>query len=467
MSLRVRLTLLYTTILAGTLLLFGSLVFGLVSLLLLNQVDTRLEQQANQLISRIQINAADQFDVRLLSLYQPEEGLVYQLWDVNGKLLFSRPPGYTGPITEQDLVQSESIYTTLVTTDIHQRILSVPLQSAQNKVGLLRLSADLMFIDQALEALTSVLVIVSIVGILFSALASWLVIDQALAPLNVVTSTAVQITRADDLQRRIPVPANAGEEINDLIVAFNQTLERMARLFEVQRRFLQDVSHELRTPLTVIKTNVDLIKKIGEADPESLNGIDSEVSRMTRLVNNLLLLAKAESGEVPFERLAFDLDTVVLDVFRQMRAVAGEKISLKLGDMDQVQIIGDRDRIKQVILNLVGNAIQYTPQGGRVTLALQQTDKFAQIIVNDNGRGIPEEDLPHIFERFYRGEKSRKRDKNTGFGLGLSISNWIVKNHDGRIEVSSNENTGTTFCVNLPLKSNAESEIAQHLSDPD
>ncbi len=411
MSLRLRLTLLYTTILAGTLLLFGSLVFGLVSLLLLNQVDTRLEQQANQLINRIQINAADQFDVRLLSLYQPEEGLVYQLWDINGKLLFSRPPGYSGPITEQDLIQVESAYTTLVAPDVHQRVLSVPLQSAQNQVGLLRLSADLMFIDQALDALTSVLVIVSIVGIVFSALASWLVIDQALEPLNVVTSTAVQITRADDLQRRIPVPANAGEEINDLIVAFNQTLERMARLFEVQRRFLQDVSHELRTPLTVIKTNVDLIKKFGEADLESLNGIDSEVSRMTRLVNNLLLLAKAESGEVPFERMIFDLDTVVLDVFRQMRAVAGEKITLKLGEMDQIQIMGDRDRVKQVILNLVGNAIQYTPQGGRVTLALQKTDKFAQIIVTDNGRGIPEEELPHIFERFYRGENHAKRIK--------------------------------------------------------
>ncbi len=461
MSLRLRLTLLYTTILAGTLLLFGSLVFGLVSLLLLNQVDTRLEQQANQLINRIQINAADQFDVRLLSLYQPEEGLVYQLWDINGKLLFSRPPGYSGPITEQDLIQVESAYTTLVAPDVHQRVLSVPLQSAQNQVGLLRLSADLMFIDQALDALTSVLVIVSIVGIVFSALASWLVIDQALEPLNVVTSTAVQITRADDLQRRIPVPANAGEEINDLIVAFNQTLERMARLFEVQRRFLQDVSHELRTPLTVIKTNVDLIKKFGEADLESLNGIDSEVSRMTRLVNNLLLLAKAESGEVPFERMIFDLDTVVLDVFRQMRAVAGEKITLKLGEMDQIQIMGDRDRVKQVILNLVGNAIQYTPQGGRVTLALQKTDKFAQIIVTDNGRGIPEEELPHIFERFYRGEKSRKRDKNTGFGLGLSISNWIVKNHDGRIEVTSNENSGTTFCVNLPLQNNAETKKVQ------
>ncbi|MEN6524709.1 MAG: HAMP domain-containing sensor histidine kinase, partial [Anaerolineaceae bacterium] len=195
-------------------------------------------------------------------------------------------------------------------------------------------------------------------------------------------------------------------------------------------------------------------------DAESLTAIDSEVSRMTRLVNNLLLLAKAESGDVPFEMAVLDLDTIVLDVFRQMKVVAGDKVKLKLGDMDQIQIVGDRDRIKQVLLNLVGNAIQYTPQGGQVTLALQRTEKYAQIIVSDTGRGISEEDLPHIFDRFYRGEKSRKRERNTGFGLGLSISNWIVKSHNGRIEVTSQENKGTTFCVNLPLGESKTPHVA-------
>lgn len=463
MSLRIRLPLLYTTILAGTLLLFGSLVYGLVSLVLLNQVDNRLEQQANQLISRIQINAADKFDVRLLSLYQSEDGLSYELWDTNGWLLFSRPPGYTGPISGQELLQSESSYATVATPEAHIRVLRVPLQSERGRVGLLQIAVDLMFVDLALEALTSVLVTVSIIGVIFSAMAAWFVTDQSLAPLGTVTDTAVQITRADDLQRRIPLPENASKEIRELIVAFNQTLERMARLFDVQRRFLQDVSHELRTPLTVIKINVDLMEKMNKADPESLNAIESEVSRMTRLVNNLLLLAKAESGDVPFENQVFDLDTVVLEVYRQMKVVAGEKIKLKLGEMDQIQIMGDRDRIKQVIMNLVGNGIQYTPEGGQVTLALQKSEHFAQIIVNDTGSGMSEEELQHIFERFYRGEKSRKRGKNTGFGLGLSISNWIVKNHNGLIEVTSQKDKGTTFVVKLPLMNE---EAATSLEPP-
>lgn len=464
MSLRFRLPLLYTTILAGTLLLFGSLVYGLVSLILLNQVDNRLELQANQLINRIQINAADKFDVRLLSLYQSEDGLSYELWDTNGRLLFSRPPGYTGPIADQQLLQTESSYATIATPEAHIRVLSVPLQSERGRVGLLQIAVDLMFVDLALEALTSVLVTVSIIGVIFSAMAAWFVTDQSLAPLGTVTSTAVQITRADDLQRRIPLPENASKEIKELIVAFNQTLERMARLFDVQRRFLQDVSHELRTPLTVIKINVDLMEKMNKADPESINAIESEVSRMTRLVNNLLLLAKAESGDVPFENQLFDLDTVVLEVYRQMKAVAGEKVKLKLGEMDQIQIMGDRDRIKQVIMNLVGNGIQYTPEGGQVTLALQKSEHFSLIIVNDTGSGMSEEDLQHIFERFYRGEKSRKREKNTGFGLGLSISNWIVKNHNGVIEVTSQKNKGSTFVVKLPLMKEEPPETAREAS---
>jgi heavy metal sensor kinase len=460
MSLRLRLTLLYTTILAGTLLLFGSLVYGLVSLILLNQADVRLEQQSEQLINRIQINSTEQIDIHQLSSYQADEGMGVQLWDVNDTLVYSHPAGNLNPADDFSLQNSEPVFSTVNVDQTHLRVLTVPLKSIEGNVGVLQLSLDLSFIDLALETLISVLLVVSFIGAIFSALAAWVVTDQALAPLAVATNTATQITKADDLHRRIPLPPNAGEEIDELIVAFNQSLERMERLFDVQQRFLLDVSHELRTPLTVIKINVDLIKKMGEADAESLTAIDSEVSRMTRLVNNLLLLAKAESGDVPFEMATLDLDTVVLDVYRQMKVVAGEKVKLKLGEMDQIQIVGDRDRIKQVLLNLVGNAIQYTPQDGQVTLALQRTEKYAQIIVSDTGRGISEEDLPHIFDRFYRGEKSRKRDRNTGFGLGLSISNWIVKNHNGRIEVTSQENRGTTFCVNLPLGDNKPTQVS-------
>jgi signal transduction histidine kinase len=276
-------------------------------------------------------------------------------------------------------------------------------------------------------------------------------VGRALAPLDSVTETIDQINRADDLARRIPYEGPEQDEIGSLIEAFNQTLERLETLFTSQQRFLADVSHELRTPLTVIKGNVDLMRRMKNLDEESLTSIDQEAGRLTRLVGGLLLLVQAESGNVSLNIRPVELDTLLLEVFQEMKVLAGEKIKLHLTEIDQIQVNGDRDRLKQVLLNLVGNAIQYTPQGGDVFLSLGKVAEQARLIIRDTGPGIPPEDLPHIFERFYRAEKARTRSKTTGFGLGLSIAQWIVDKHGGRIEVDSKEIQGTTFCIWLPL----------------
>jgi len=134
-----------------------------------------------------------------------------------------------------------------------------------------------------------------------------------------------------------------------------------------------------------------------------------------------------------------------------MRVISGSKVHVHLNEIDQLQVNGDRDRLKQVLINLVGNAIQYTPQDGDVYLSVAKVADQARIICRDTGPGIPAEDLPHIFERFYRAEKSRTRGRATGFGLGLSITKWIVEHHGGRIEVESKEGQGTTFAIWLPL----------------
>jgi signal transduction histidine kinase len=269
--------------------------------------------------------------------------------------------------------------------------------------------------------------------------------------LETVIETADQITRADDLSRRIPQKHLADDEIGTLIRSFNRTLERLENLFTSQQRFLADVSHELRTPLTVIKGNANLMRKIKEADEESLMSIDEEADRLTRMVGDLLLLAQAESGKLPLNVRALEFDTLLLDVFQEMRVLAGDKVKIKMTDIDQAIINGDRDRLKQVLLNLIGNAIQYTPPGGDVYLNLSKSQEMARLIIRDTGPGIPAKDLPHIFDRFYRGEKSRTRSKTSGYGLGLSIAYWIVDAHGGRIEVDSQEGKGTTFAVFLPL----------------
>jgi signal transduction histidine kinase len=189
-----------------------------------------------------------------------------------------------------------------------------------------------------------------------------------------------------------------------------------------------------------------------EVDEESLTGIDNEVSRLTRLVGDLLLLAQAESGKLPLDWRLIELDTLVLEAMQQMSVLARDRLDLHLGDIDQVLVCGDQDRLKQVLVNLIGNAIQYTPNGGEVMVGLGKQNDQARLTIHDNGPGIPAEDLPHVFERFYRGEKSRTRSREgKGFGLGLSIAYWIVRNHGGRIEVDSKEGQGTTFVVWLPL----------------
>lgn len=267
-------------------------------------------------------------------------------------------------------------------------------------------------------------------------------------PLEDMATAARQITRADDLSRRVPY-ANRPDEIGDLARAFNQTLERLERLFRTQQRLLADVSHELRTPLTTIRGNLDLMRRMGDTDPESLGAIQVEIERMTRLVGDLLLLARADSGGLPLERKPVEIDNILFDVYRQVRMLE-PPVEIELVAVDQVTVLGDADRLKQLFLNLVENAIKYTPPGGTVSLSLSKKADWAFFEVSDTGTGIPPENLPHIFDRFYRVDKSRARAQG-GSGLGLSIAKWIAQAHGGAIRVTSQVGEGTTFNVTLPL----------------
>jgi signal transduction histidine kinase len=375
-----------------------------------------------------------------------------QAWDRHGQLNSTNLGGFNQPFDPTGLQSSKPIFRDVFIQDSHLRVLSVPLEIGGRPIGTLQLATNLAVADATLQALVTVLLVGSIIAIALAALIGWLSTKRALAPLEAVTQTALQITRADDLSRRISYQGPADDEVGQLITAFNQTLARLENLFHTQRRFVADVGHELRTPLTVIKGNVDLMRRIGCSDVESLDGIESEVDRLTRLVGDLLLLAQAESGKLPLDRRLVELDSLVLEGLQQMSVLARDKLQLRLGEFDQVQVCGDRDRLKQVLVNLIGNAIQYTPNNGEVVVGLGKVGNQARLTVHDTGPGIPSEDLPHVFERFYRGEKSRTRSRDgKGFGLGLSIAYWIVRNHGGRIEVDSKENQGTTFVVWLPL----------------
>ncbi len=242
------------------------------------------------------------------------------------------------------------------------------------------------------------------------------------------------------------------DEVGQLTATVNDMLGRLEASFETQQRLVADVSHELRTPLTTIQGNLDLLRRGAADDPgmrgEALAAIGNETVRMRRLINDLLLLAQADAG-LQLQLQPVELDTLLLDVYRQGQVISqGTGVRVRLGAEDQAVVMGDGDRLRQLLLNLVDNAIKYTPSGGDVTLTLKRQAGWVQVTVSDTGCGIPPEDLPHIFERFYRADRSRTRPG--GAGLGLSIAKWVAEAHGGELEVESEVGQGTIFTLYLP-----------------
>ena len=448
----------------GILLIFGAAVYIIIGVLLLNQADTTLASTARDIMQVTRVNSVAEIDVVTLPPLDMTTNVYVQLWGEDNQIKSASPSiaNLTTSLDPIGLKSGEPIYRENTIQNVHLRVLSIPLRAGNHSVGILQVATNLNVADTARRDLLDILLISTIISTLFAGIGSWFVLGRVLAPLDAATETALAINRADDLSRRIPYDVASDDEIGNLIEAFNQTLERLENLFTSQQRFLADVSHELRTPLTVIKGNADLMRHMKKFDEESLASIDQEAGRLTRLVGGLLLLTQADSGKLTLNKQPIELDTLLLEVFQEMRILAGNKVHLKIANIDQIQFNGDRDRLKQVLLNLVANAIQYTPQDGDVLMGLARIGDQARLIVRDTGPGIPSEDLPYIFDRFYRAEKSRTRSTSPGFGLGLSIAKWIVENHGGTINVESKEGKGTTFAIWLPLDSGRASTAGRH-----
>jgi signal transduction histidine kinase len=437
----------------GILFIFGAAIFVLINVILLNQVDTMLARVVRDITEVTRVNAVGRLNIISLPPLDMASNAYVQVWRNDGKLVSTSPSIETlsEPLDSYALRSGETMYHDSWLGKAHLRVLTVPLNIGTHTIGSLQVGTSLAVVDATRKTLLSTMVIIAVVAVVMVALGSWMLLGRAFSPLEIITDAVDQLNHADDLSRRIPYRGAAENEIGNLVESVNQTLERLESLFTSQQRFLADVSHELRTPLTVIKGNVDLMRRMKEADEESLTSIDQEAGRLTRLVGGLLMLAQAESGKLALNFAPIELDLLLTEVFTEMQILARNKVNVHLNDIDQVVIKGDRDRLKQVLLNLVANAIQYTPVGGDVFLSLAKVGEQARIIVRDTGPGIPSEDLPHIFDRFYRAEKSRTRSQGSGFGLGLSIAHWIVEHHGGQIKVESKEGKGTTFAICLAL----------------
>ena len=248
---------------------------------------------------------------------------------------------------------------------------------------------------------------------------------------------------------------NTDDEVGSLIITLNQLFARLEKAFEREKQFTSDASHELRTPITVIRAQSEKIlrrKDLNEECKETLKIIKKQSDYMGHLIEQLLLLARSDSGKQIIEKEQFDIHELVEIVAGEFRAVA-ENENIKIiteQSRETLSILADQSMIIQLLLNLMDNAIKYTPEGGEVEIITGKRDEKLIIKIKDTGRGIPKEEQDNIFKRFYRVDKSRSRKKG-GTGLGLAICEWIVESHEGSIEFESRTGIGTTFIIKLPV----------------
>jgi two-component system OmpR family sensor kinase len=286
--------------------------------------------------------------------------------------------------------------------------------------------------------------------VLIAGAGGFLLATKNLAPVRWMAEQARSITDKN-LHHRLEIGA-ANEELMMLADSFNELLSRLDRSFETMRRFVADASHELRTPIAVIRGEADvaLDHDRGPAEyKESLAVIQDEARRLTRLIDDLLNLARADAGHVSLHVEEFYVNDLLAECCRSIQTKAGaKKIDLECLCPEDVAYPGDPELIRRLVLNLLENAIRYTPEGGRVQVKVDDSASELRIQVVDTGIGIPPETATHVFERFYRGDHARSR-QNGGFGLGLSIVKWIAESHNGSVELSSKPGLGSTFTVLL------------------
>ncbi len=276
----------------------------------------------------------------------------------------------------------------------------------------------------------------------------WLLAGRALAPVPSVAHAARRITGSNlnvQIQTR-----GSGDELDDLIEAFNKMTERLKHSFEQIRQFSTDVSHELRTPLTGIRGQLEVALFTAQSPDqfrEAMMNALQDVEKLSNMVRALLLLSQAETGQLALQRSVIDLAPVVRSMVEQYQLAAeDEHVTLSCA-VQSCYVKADKTQMERMVANLVSNAVKYTPPGGRVDVGMECEEEWGRLWVQDTGIGIPPEDLPYIFDRFYRVRGSRAKE---GLGLGLSFVGWIVKAHDGRIEVDSTPGKGTRFTVTLP-----------------
>lgn len=463
MSLRLRLALIYGALLILIVAAFGAVLFAAMGRALSAEMDRRLEVRASQVelaiwpatesLTSDDVTSAHLDLSPLTSLNAPT--LYVQILERDGHVV-ARSTNLEAadlPIETDGLSRAlagQRAFGDVVVEDSHPvRILSVPILTPDRVAGVLQVGQSRLPLRRTLEDLGVLLVVLGLGAVAAGGAVCWFVADRALRPLQTMALRAGGIAAEGDFHRRVG-PVSQTDEIGMLAATVDHLLQTVEATLQKHGEFVADTSHELRNPLSSIQANLELLEKM--ADPKDQAECVAEASRharrMSRLVADLLLLARADANLV-VERQLVALQPTVKRIAAEAHQRA-EGRTIELGRCDPIHLQADEGRVGQMLENLIDNAIQHTDSGGRIGIRLERQGRWARLSVTDDGEGIAEQDLPHIFERFYRA-RDRNRRGRQGTGLGLAIVKHLAEAHDGKVAVESSLDTGSVFSVWLPL----------------
>lgn len=454
-SIRFRLTLWYTVLVAITFLTFSSTIYIYISTTLSRSLDQSITGETEWLSARYERHlarrepvAVTQEDIRDHTSFNPFKEYVEVRDSLGNAFYRSRNLGQDTLLHYAAALLSSAQNTT---TDILFRNHEIRLKALKTPRSTVLIGMPTESITLTADELLKIYAWLGPAAIIVAIAIGMFLVKTSFSKINEVIETAQRIT-ADRLYDRIP-EQHTKDEIGKIISTFNEMISRLDVSFRQMKQFSADASHELRTPLSVMRTQLEraLDSKVGLADIKTIaaNCLD-ETLHMSSIIENLLLLARADADQEVMKRDNVALNDLVREIYDESVIIASQKsISVTLSNVEEITIAGDRERLRQMLLNLIDNAVKYNTVNGKIEISLARENGMANITISDTGIGIPEQEQTRIFDRFYRIDRARSRELG-GTGLGLSIVQWIVHAHGGTIRVVSSVNAGSSFCVSIP-----------------
>ena len=472
-TVRGRLTAFYITALAAALIIVGGLIYVLLARALYARIDDSLYALVQITVTSLTNDLAEGQDVadaaRSTAAELSSRQQMLAIYDDTGRLLAEggRDDDLNIALPALDTIPTDdaSLQTVIEEKDEddrHRLALRRVIIPSHNARYIVVAGSSLEPTDEELESLREILAYVVPIALMLAGIGGWFLARQSLSPVAAMVDRARKMS-AENLSGRLPV-ANPRDELGRLAETFNDLLSRLEasittqrQLMATQRQFMADASHELRTPVATTRTAANVALQQPHREEleyrETLAIIEQQATRLSRIVDDMFTLARADAGTYPVRQMPMYLDEVVDDVVKAARVLASTRdVSIEAATIPSAAFTGDEDLIRRLMVNLLDNAIRYTPPGSTVRVDLEQAPGGYALSISDRGPGIPADVQPHIFERFYRADAARTRrgEADGGAGLGLALARWIAEVHGGHLTLARSSEAGTTFTAFLP-----------------